>query len=217
MTETRAPILAYRLLVVLLALGFTAYQLGRADWSNAGGPLRYLTNWALIASALAAVAMMARSLGLSDRRRDALVAVAAVMNAVVVIQYWRLYLMDPANVNSGDPLVWWLEYYLHLTGPVLQWIDALFILRAFRGGHLRALTALIGLVVVYALWAELFVGPLNDKPSGSVTSGLPYPFLNNMEFQARLIFYGVNAAVVAVLYAAFVGIVRLIPRPPAAP
>ena len=217
MDERRAPIRAYRLLVLMLALGFTVYQLGRDDWSSPGGPLRYLTNWALIASGFAALAMVARSLGISDRRRDALVAVAAVMNAVVVIQYWRLYLMDPANVTSGDPLPWWLEYYLHLAGPMLQWFDALVILRAFRTGHGRALGALIGLVVAYALWAEMFVGPMNDRPVGSVTSGLPYPFLNDMALQARLTLYAVNAVVVAVFYAAFVGLARFIPRPPAAP
>jgi hypothetical protein len=216
MIEHTRPVLVYRLAVVALALFYVAYQLGAGSWDSPGGPLRYLTNWALIASALAAVAMAARALGWSRRQWGALVAVATVMNAVVVIQYWRLYLLDPANVNDGAPIAWWLEYYLHLAGPLLQWIDALVILRAFRGRHLAALGALIGLVVAYALWSELFVGPMNARPAGRVTSGLPYPFLNDMELGARVTFYAVNGAVVAVLYGTFAGIARIIrPRPEA--
>lgn len=210
MMERAPQILAYRLIVAALAVFYMAYQIGTANWDSPGGPLRYLTNWALIASALGAVAMAARSLGLTRRHWGALVAVAAVMNAVVVIQYWRLFLLDPSNVNDGAPIAWWLEYYLHLAGPVLQWIDALLILRAFRGRHIAALGALFGLVLAYALWSELFVGPMNTRPVGSVTTGLPYPFLNDMEFAARLVFYAVNAAVVAVLYGVFAGIARVI-------
>ncbi len=33
---------------------------------------------------------------------------------------------------------------------------------------------------------------LNDAPVGTVTKGLPDPFLNNMEAQGRIVFYGIS-------------------------
>lgn len=199
----------YRCAVLALALGYAVYQMATGNWSSFGGPLRYLTNWALLASVVSAAAMVGLAFG-ADRRgwMEAVAAVAAVMNAVVVIQYWRLYLDDPGKVNNAGPIAWWLEYYLHLLGPLLQWIDALLLFRAFRH-HIVSLVALLGLVAAYALWCETLVGPRNDAPVGQVTSGLPYPFLNDMEVRARLIFYAINGAVVVVLYTVFAGIATL--------
>ena len=212
MTSKSPAVLLCRLIVFALALYYTGWALLMSDWGNPGGPLRYLTNWALFLSFFSAGAMLALSLGrVADSPRwRVLASVAAVANAVVVIQYWRLYFDDPANVNSGAPIEAWLEYYLHLLGPILQWIDALFLLGAFRH-HVKSLFFMVLLVLCYALWVELFVGPMNDAPQGSVTSGLPYPFLNNMELNARLIFYGINAAVIVALYGAFVLIARFLP------
>jgi hypothetical protein len=62
--------------------------------------------------------------------------VAAVLNAMVVFLYWRLYFEDSSLVNGGNPPVWHQEYYLHLAGPILQWIDAVFILGG-SGGPLQ--------------------------------------------------------------------------------
>ena len=44
---------------------------------------------------------------------------------------------------------------------------------------------------------------LSDSSAGSVTSGLPYPFLNSMELAERLGFYGLNAAVAIGLLVVF--------------
>ncbi|MEO1309329.1 MAG: hypothetical protein AAFV38_15945, partial [Pseudomonadota bacterium] len=164
-------------------------------------PFRYLTNWALLLSFYSASRMLAISEKRITNPHLLTASVAAVLNAMVVIQYWRLYLNDPASVSNQD-LAWYVEYYIHLVGPLLQWIDALFIARAFRR-HLPAMGILLCVVVAYVAWAEFFVGPMNRSPIGSVTSGLPYPFLNEMEFQARLVFYAINLAAAWILYGLF--------------
>ena len=90
---------------------------------------------------------------------------------------------------NNRPPVWHQEYYLHAVGPLLQWIDALVVLGAFRA-FWRPVAGLLAVSALYIAWIELFVAPRNAFPQGSVTSGLPYLFLNNMELSARLVFYG---------------------------
>jgi len=36
---------------------------------------------------------------------------------------------------------------------------------------------------------EVILQPINTIPSGTVTNGLPYPFLNDMEVFERFVFY----------------------------
>ena len=59
------------------------------------------------------------------------------------------------------------------------------------------------MVPLYVLWSEAFVQSFNDAPVGSVTSGLPYPFLNSMEWPERAEFYllygGIALAILTVL------------------
>ena len=205
------PVLIYRLSGFLMAAGFAIYQLVTASYEGAGGPFRYLTNWALLLSFYSASRMLAVSERRITRRHLGTASVAAVLNAMVVLQYWRLYLQDPSLVSGSREIDWVLDYYLHLIGPLLQWIDAVFIARAFRR-HIPALGGLFALVVLYAAWAELFVGPMNRSPIGSVTSGLPYPFLNDMEVQARLIFYGINLIAACVFYGIFAALAVLVRR-----
>ena len=176
------------------------------NWSAFGGPLRFLTIWALVLSFVCGGAMLARSLGRTERRFDGIVSATAVINVMVVILYWRIYLSDPTAMRSdGQPGVWWREYYLHGLGPLLQWIDATLIHRSFR--RLGFATAwLVGLIVAYLSWAELLVQPRNDSPAGSVTSGMPYPFLNDLAFDARMEFYVTNLAVGILLLGIFAAI-----------
>ena len=85
------------------------------------------------------------------------------------------------------------EYYLHLVGPILQWIDVLLLKRGFR--HMGAVALWLDVaVLIYLRWAEFVVAPLNDEPVGTVTAGLPYPFLNDTEPAAREVFYGATWA-----------------------
>ena len=213
------PVVIYRWIVFLLAAGYCIRTLVFSGFEDFGGPFRFLTTWALFLSFFAASRMMALVEGRSEKRWDGFVSMVAVVNTMVVFLYWRLYFADPTSVTRDGQLgAWHLELYLHLFGPLLQVIDALFIHRAFR--RLGAGVAwVLGVLVVYLGWAELAVAPLNDSPAGRVTSGLPYPFLNNLELADRLVFYGTNVAVgllVLGLYAALAwGVRRRAPLPAA--
>ncbi|MDU8942345.1 androgen-induced gene 1 family protein [Ovoidimarina sediminis] len=199
-------VLIYRWVVFLLAAGFMIRQLVvAADYGHAGGPFRYLTIWALVLSFVAASRMLALTEGRSEKTWSRLVMVAAVANGLTVLMYWRLWLQDPALVVAGDPLPLWVDYYLHGVGPVLQWIDVLFIYGGFRR-PMRAVLPFLGVALGYLAWVELFVGPFNDFPVGPVTDGLPYPFLNALEPAARLQFYGVTVVTGLVILGLFAGL-----------
>ena len=186
-------VLLFRWGVFLLGAGFVLRQLViTADYGHAGGPFRFLTIWALLLSFFCASRMLALTERRSTRLWPRLVMVAAVANGLTVLMYWRLWLQDPALVNSGDPLPLWVDYYLHGVGPLLQWIDAIFIYGAFKR-PLRAVVPFLGLTCAYLAWVEIFVHPMNEFPVGPVTEGLPYPFLNAMELPERLEFYGITA------------------------
>jgi hypothetical protein len=144
-------------------------------------------------------AMIASMERWTRRSHEVTAMVAAVINLMVVFLYWRLYLENPALVHDGGkPDNWPHNLYLHLIGPGLQIFDALFFKRAFRTPW-RAVLPLFAFVGFYILWGELALQPLSDFPSGTVTSGLAYPFLNNMELADRGVFYGQNFGIALAL------------------
>ncbi len=207
------PVLIYRWTVFLLAAGYCLRMLILGDFSgNFGGPFRFLTIWALFLSFFAASRMMALEERRSANRWDGLVSMAAVLNTMVVFLYWRLFLADPNSVTrNGELGIWHLELYLHGLGPLLQVIDAVFIHRSFRKLK-TAIGWLLGVIGAYVLWAELIVQTFNKKPLGDVTSGLPYPFLNNLELPQRMIFYGSNIATAIVLLLIYAGLACAVRR-----
>ncbi|GGX39381.1 hypothetical protein GCM10007385_02970 [Tateyamaria omphalii] len=196
------PVLLYRWVVFLLAAGYCLYQLILGSWGGVGGPFRYLTIWALFLSFYSASRMLALSEHRITRKHEVTAMCAAVLNVMVVFLYWRLYLADPSLVNGGNPIIWWLEYYLHALGPLLQIIDALFIGAVFRKVW-RAALPMVAIIAAYVAWSELFVQRFNSKPEGTVTSGLPYPFLNSMEWPDRVNFYIANGAIALGLLVVF--------------
>ncbi len=211
--------LIYRWVVFLLAAFYSLRMIFFGGYDGFGGPFRYLTVWALFAAFFSASRMIALDEGRTTRRWDGFVGMTSVLTAMVVILYWRLYFADPTSVTKDGQLgQWWLEYYLHLIGPLLQWIDALFLHRSFRRIGASALW-LLGLISAYVAWAELVVGPLNQTPIGSVTSGLPYRFLNNLEWPDRATFYVTNVVVALILLLVFAAVAWAIRRflPQAAP
>ncbi len=196
------PVMVYRWITFLLAGGYCLYQLLSQDYASPGGPFRFLTIWALFLSFYAASRMLALSEGRITRQHNRTAAVAAVVNVMVVFLYWKLFFTDPALVNGRGPIVWHQQYYLHALGPGLQIVDALLIARVF-GRPWRAALPLLAFIAVYLTWAELFVQRYNSVPEGSVTSGLPYPFLNSMELDERLSFYGSNMVMALLVLAGF--------------
>ena len=204
----------WRFGVFALAAGFWLYQFTTQDLADFGWQFRYLTVWALSLSALSGWFALRVSLRLSDDPHRTLMATAAVINAMVVFLYWRLYLENPAQVNGEAVLPALQEWYLHAVGPALQWVEALALTGAFRRLPQTAF-GVLGVVVGYVLWIELAVQPLNEVPGGAVTTGLPYPFLNDMEPDARIGFYGLYAGVSLLVLGAFWGLQRVLrPAPP---
>jgi hypothetical protein len=218
--ETRLRlVLIYRWAVFLLAAGYCLRMVIFGGWEEFAGPFRFLTVWALFASFFCASRMIAREEGRTDRRWDGVVGMTAVLNLMVVFLYWRLYFGDPASVTrDGNLGAWWLEGYLHGLGPLLQWVDALFIHRSFRR-PLASAGWLMALCAVYFAWIEGVVRPLADSPVGAVTDGLPYRFLNDLEPMGRVQFYVTNAALALVVLALFCALAwlirRALPRPEA--
>ena len=47
---------------------------------------------------------------------------------------------------------------------------------------------------------EFYSRPLYDAPKGSVTSGLPYPFLNDMIVNERLVFYATTVVTTLIFF-----------------
>lgn len=187
-----APVMAYRWTTFLLAGGYCLHQLLTQDHSSPGGPFRYLTIWALFLSFYSASRMLARSEGRATRRHHRTAAVAAVVNAMVVLLCWRVVVTDPALVgivDMGGQIPWHQQVYLHTLGPGLQIFDALFIARVF-GRPWRVALPLLGFLGAYLVWADLALHGIG----------------------ARLEFYGTNILLALVVLAGLAGTSRLMRR-----
>ena len=128
------------------------------------------------------------------------VSATAVLNAMVVFLYWKLYFTDPSLVNYSGSISWFQEYYLHIVGPALIVLDALLLNNSFTQVKKGVLT-ILAICLLYIFWSEVITGPLNETPEGSVTNGLPYPFLNNMSFSERVSFYATTTITFLIFYA----------------
>ncbi len=205
-------ILVFRWIVFLLAAAYCLRMVLFSSYEHFGGPFRFLTVWALFASFFCASRMLALMEGRSQKRWDGFVGMTTTLNAMVVFLYWRLYLADPSSVTrDGELGAFYLEIYLHALGPLLQWIDATFIHRSFRRIW-ASLLWLFGLISVYVLWTEGLVQRFATSPDGTVSNGLPYRFLNNLELPDRMTFYLVNLGSAAVLLLAFALIAWVVRR-----
>ena len=217
---TLNPRLIFRWAAFLLAAGYCIRTMIFGGWDTFGGPFRFLTIWALFASFFAFSRMMAIEEGRSENRWDGFVCMTAVINTMVVILYWRLYFADPFSVTQDGQLAsWHLEIYLHLLGPLLQVIDTIFVHRSYRRLG-SAFAWLFGVIAVYLTWGEMFLQRWNTTPSGSITSGLPYPFLNDLEFTGRASVYSTYfaaALLIMLFYASIAWAVRRRSPVPVAP
>ncbi len=201
--NTSMAVTTYRWGVFLLALGFWLYQFSRFPLDVFGWQFRYLTIWGLTANMVVAWMMLRNAMGWSSRSFNPLVSASVVLGAMVLFLYWKLYFTDPALVNAGGrPMPWYQEYYLHGVTQLLMWFDAFFILGVFRDLK-RTFIIMMTIFLSYIAWIELLVQPLNSFPEGKATSGLPYPFLNDMDFSARMGFYATTIVTSIILM--FVG------------
>ena len=194
MTKTRFAQIAF-----FLALGYWIFQFFRVDLSLFGIHFRLMTYWGLSLAVVAHFLHWRARMGGVDSRYHGFTTMAVVVNLLVVFLYWRLYFIDPQLVNGDGIPIWHQEYYLHLVGPCLLVIDGVWLARAFRQIW-RGIATTMGICIIYMIWIEGAVRPLNTLPQGSVTSGLPYPFLNDMAFDARLKFYASTMLTALIFY-----------------
>jgi len=209
--NTSRAVTNYRWLVFILALGFWLELFITTDHSKFGWQFRYLTDWGLTANMIVAWLMLRFSLGRSEKIYNAFVSASAVLGAIVVFMYWKLYFTDPALINGDHIMPPHQEYYLHGGTQLLMMFDAFFILGAFRS-YWTSLGVSMVIFFGYIGWTELVIQPMNDFPAGSATSGFPYPFLNEMATGPRMMFYVTTIATAIVLMLVGWGLARLIAR-----
>jgi hypothetical protein len=195
---TALNVKVFRWIVLLLASGFWLSQFTTALAEGFGLQFRFLTVWGLTVYVVIAALMLRNSHNRSDESYNTFVSAGVVLAAVVVFMFWKLWFTDPSLVSANGPNVWYQTYYLHALGPALVALDAFFILGAFVFLG-RTFIAVLMILIPYILWLEILVAPFNSVPLGTVVSGLPYPFLNNMEQTERLGFYG-TVIVTAVVF-----------------
>ena len=153
-----------------------------------GKQFRYFTLWSLLANFMAILFLsLSKSFRIFDQTKP-FIAISSMMGLFTIILYWGLYFIDPNLVNYGDDqLDFFREIYLHFIGPALLFFDALVLKKTFT--HFKKIVTYAFIINFgYFGWLELLVGPNSDFPVGKITSGLPYPFMNDMLLEHRLIF-----------------------------
>jgi hypothetical protein len=153
-----------------------------------GKQFRYFTLWSLLANFIA-VLFLSLSLKFTIfNQTKPFIAISSMMGLFTIILYWGLFFIDPNLVNyAGERLDFFREIYLHLVGPALLFFDALIFKKAFSNFS-RILPFAFVINFGYFTWLETLVEPNSDFPVGKITSGLPYPFMNDMLLEHRLIF-----------------------------
>lgn len=173
------------------AMLYWFYQFYVANYNGFGIQFRYLTIWGLTGSVIVTGLLFMQTLSKQKENYFSVVSSVCVLNALVVFLYWRLYFIDPELVNYSGSIIWFQEYYLHLLGPLLLFVDSILLNRSFRQFKTGIILTLL-ISFSYVAWTEIVTTPLNNTPVGSKAAGLPYPFLNDMVLADRLIFYAIS-------------------------
>ena len=185
-----------------IAILYWFYQFYVANYKGFGLQFRYLTIWGLTGNVIVTGILFRRTFYEQKENHFAIVSAVCVLNVLVVFLYWRLYFIDPKLVNYSGTIVWFQEYYLHLLGPLLLFLDSILLNRSFRQFRSGIILAL-SISFSYVGWTEFVTGPLNNSPAGSKAAGLPYPFLNDMVLADRLEFYVISILTGVFFYALF--------------
>ncbi|MDB3861456.1 androgen-induced gene 1 family protein [Paracoccaceae bacterium] len=184
-------LLYFRGICFTSAMLYWFYQFYVANYNGFGIQFRYLTIWGLTGSLIVTGLLFMQTLSKQKENYFAVVSSVCVLNALVVFLYWRLYFVDPELVNYSGSIIWFQEYYLHLLGPLLLFVDSILLNRSFRQFKTGIILTLL-ISFSYVAWTEIVTTPLNNTPVGSKAAGLPYPFLNDMVLADRLIFYAIS-------------------------
>ena len=84
-------ILRYRLVCLLLSVGYFFYQFTAANYENFGIQFRYLTIWGLTGAMVSSYLLYRSKRNNLPETYRAFVSAVAVLNAMVVFLYWKLY------------------------------------------------------------------------------------------------------------------------------
>ena len=159
-----------------------------------GKQFKFFTLWSFLANFFVFSILFLRMIGFRIKIPDPLVAISTMMGIFTIILYWGLFFIDPNLVNYTDQcnytvqrLNLFREYYLHLIGPLLLILEGFLFTRAFKNFLNITLCAAV-INFGYFSWIELVVARFNECPKGTITNGLPYPFMNEMVISERLIF-----------------------------
>jgi len=182
----------------ILCLGFFVYQFFITNYDQFGIHFRFLTVWALTGALIISGLLLTERIRGNIEKYHALSSIVSVLNAVVVFLYWKFFSIDPALINA-ESIPWYQEYYLHVLGPFLVILDAIIINKSFQK-HKQAIAGIILICILYVVWLEYIVSPLNELPLGSFAQGLPYPFLNDLQIKQRSIFYGTTIVIAVGFY-----------------
>ena len=199
----------YRQIVFLLITSYWIYKFTEFNLDSFGWHFRYLTIWAMLGCWMAALWMIHPSSSKHHEQHQTGISIITVLNIMMLILYWTLYSIDPSLIHEESPGPWWTQYYQHLLAPLLQIIDAFFILGVFRQFK-SCLYGILTIIFVYILWIELLVAPRNDTPKGFISSGFPYPFLNDMIVIDRIMFYSKTVLTATLITVICWSIVKLI-------
>ena len=192
MINKRSQIL-FHLICFILNFGvwawhFSPFHPPRID--DFGGSWRYLTFWGTTICAFHSTAAFISHF-VPKLRTPLLLSITLPMVSFIFIMYWTLFSIDPNLVNARNVIPFYIDYQVHVGATVLAWIDALYFHPSFKNFR-KGLATIFGINILYIAWVILIVQPLNPNfPCNADKSvcGFPYPFLNDMNWMGRSLFF----------------------------
>ncbi|KAI9499571.1 FAR-17a/AIG1-like protein [Zychaea mexicana] len=159
-----------------------------------GGHFQYLT---ILGLSTATIAFLFRLFmcfmpGVFEAAYEFVFNLALPLEGLVCCLYWGMSLIDPTFITPKDmpPIPLIVDCTLHLYPAVFLWIDFLIFNTEFRRSA-RHVTAIYGSGISYYVWSCI---------CHSMNSHYPYPFLDKMSEQQRIMFYAVASTLAWCMY-----------------
>ncbi len=178
-----------------------------------GGVYRFYSDWGFTACLFSAFFIF------FPKRHELSLSIISSMASLYTVLFVILFFVDPGGIlvapigmmSDGISTGAFITLTIHSVVPVLQVANTLFLANSFQ--RLRPIIyAMLLIEVIYILWIELLVAPLNNSPIGSITTGLPYPLLNNLPLIERIEVYGIITLLTVLTVLILFGLRKLIVR-----
>jgi hypothetical protein len=161
--------------------------------SFGGEKFVYLTNWVMTLNiGLAAHALIPSQIKFLKIFYFTYLSIAS-LNIFIVMLYWGLRAADPSflgvDTTEWSIFYWVWDIYLHLVMMTFVLIEVL-LLSSRRSPIMPAYACLVVVFIGYIVYLEMYVSQVFNSPCGSLGCGFPYPFLNELDYSGRAIFYG---------------------------